>query len=274
MDSYPPHLQSYFIPPQLQSLATLPPPYISTKQLCRILPAPKGILLAAGPAGRTSSRVSHWNARSSLSSPEFLPNEKNNRLIISRSLYTQQAVSSCLQHCLRSARYLPDFQSSSSPSVSVHRLPKLQNQIILFFFLFLGPIRTNTACPYPPLCASCVGIAGMSGVLQKKTQKNAPLRFTCTPTFRSRAFDSRKANYFFFGIAGGRTAWSSTVTVQGQNIAARYWYDGQFINNAKEDAAEVALKTLNQQPRAATVYQGQLFPQATSSGYGRGAGGF
>ncbi|KAJ6124945.1 hypothetical protein N7471_012262 [Penicillium samsonianum] len=77
---------------------------------------------------------------------------------------------------------------------------------------------------------------------------------------------------------GGRTAWSSTVTVtvqgQGQNIAARYWYDGQFINNAKEDAAEVALKTLNQQPRAATVYQGQLFPQATSAGYGRGAGGF
>ncbi|KAJ5045615.1 hypothetical protein EN45_030330 [Penicillium chrysogenum] len=73
-------------------------------------------------------------------------------------------------------------------------------------------------------------------------------------------------------LVGGRTAWSSTVTVQGQNIAARYWYDGQFINNAREDAAEVALKTLNQQPRAATVYQGQLFPQATSSGYGRGAG--
>ena len=40
---------------------------------------------------------------------------------------------------------------------------------------------------------------------------------------------------------GGRTAWSSTVTVQGRNIAARYWYDGQFLNNAKEDAAEVAL---------------------------------
>lgn len=40
---------------------------------------------------------------------------------------------------------------------------------------------------------------------------------------------------------GGRTAWSSTVTVQGRNIPARYWYDGQFINNAKEDAAEMAL---------------------------------
>jgi hypothetical protein len=51
------------------------------------------------------------------------------------------------------------------------------------------------------------------------------------------------------------------VTVQGHNtIAARYWYDGQYINNAKEDAAEVALKTLNQQPSASTVYAGQLFP--------------
>ncbi|KAF7874926.1 hypothetical protein EAF04_002100 [Stromatinia cepivora] len=40
---------------------------------------------------------------------------------------------------------------------------------------------------------------------------------------------------------GGRTAWSSTVIVSGQNIAARFWYDGQNLNNAKEDAAEVAL---------------------------------
>lgn len=31
-----------------------------------------------------------------------------------------------------------------------------------------------------------------------------------------------------------------TITIQNQNIAARYWYDGQFLNNAKEDAAEVA----------------------------------
>ncbi|KAJ5675758.1 hypothetical protein N7462_008655 [Penicillium macrosclerotiorum] len=76
------------------------------------------------------------------------------------------------------------------------------------------------------------------------------------------------------GNAGGRTAWSSTVTVQGQNIAARYWYDGQYINNAKEDAAEVALKTLNQQPRSSTVYPGQLFPQQPAAGFGRGTGGF
>ncbi|KAL3423773.1 hypothetical protein PVAG01_05519 [Phlyctema vagabunda] len=44
---------------------------------------------------------------------------------------------------------------------------------------------------------------------------------------------------------GGRTAWSSTVTVNGQNISARYWYDGQYVDNAKEDAAEVALKHLS-----------------------------
>ncbi|CAD6439795.1 04ce4f9a-bec6-4645-9fa8-2a542d517cb5 [Sclerotinia trifoliorum] len=39
---------------------------------------------------------------------------------------------------------------------------------------------------------------------------------------------------------GGRTAWSSTVFVSGQNIPARYWYDGQNVNTMKEDAAEVA----------------------------------
>ncbi|KAI9720266.1 MAG: hypothetical protein M1812_003084 [Candelaria pacifica] len=43
---------------------------------------------------------------------------------------------------------------------------------------------------------------------------------------------------------GGRTAWSSTVTVEGQHVAARYWYDGQYVNNAREDAAEVALQQL------------------------------
>ncbi|PYI12056.1 hypothetical protein BO78DRAFT_413155 [Aspergillus sclerotiicarbonarius CBS 121057] len=47
---------------------------------------------------------------------------------------------------------------------------------------------------------------------------------------------------------GGRTAWSTSVTVQNPNtmyvctFAARYFYDG--TNNAKEDAAEVAVKAL------------------------------
>jgi hypothetical protein len=39
---------------------------------------------------------------------------------------------------------------------------------------------------------------------------------------------------------GGRTAWSSKVVVDGQCHAARYWYDGRYLNNAKEDVAEVA----------------------------------
>ena len=45
---------------------------------------------------------------------------------------------------------------------------------------------------------------------------------------------------------GGRTAWSSTVVVHGTTHTARFWYDGRNTNNAKEDAAEVALGWLNQ----------------------------
>ncbi|TPX15497.1 uncharacterized protein E0L32_004477 [Thyridium curvatum] len=43
---------------------------------------------------------------------------------------------------------------------------------------------------------------------------------------------------------GGRTAWSSRVMVHGQSFAARFWYDGKNLNNAKEDAAELALNWL------------------------------
>ena len=48
---------------------------------------------------------------------------------------------------------------------------------------------------------------------------------------------------------GGRTAWSSTVTIKGNQVVnARFWYDGQYVNNAKEDAAEVALQQLMGDP--------------------------
>jgi hypothetical protein len=46
--------------------------------------------------------------------------------------------------------------------------------------------------------------------------------------------------------------------VAGLNIAARYWYDGQYLNNAREDAAEVALQQLNAQPPPSTTYAGQF----------------
>jgi len=66
---------------------------------------------------------------------------------------------------------------------------------------------------------------------------------------------------------GGRTAWSATVTINGNNVAARYWYDGQYINNAKEDAAEVAMMRLNH-PRAANTTT-QNFQAGGASGNGR-----
>lgn len=47
--------------------------------------------------------------------------------------------------------------------------------------------------------------------------------------------------------AGGRTAWSSIVVVCSRRIEARFWYDGKNLNNAKEDAAELALNWLAQQ---------------------------
>lgn len=46
---------------------------------------------------------------------------------------------------------------------------------------------------------------------------------------------------------GGRTAWSSRVTVYGKQLSARYWYDGKNLNNAREDAAECAVNWLAQQ---------------------------
>ncbi|KAI1364117.1 hypothetical protein F5Y08DRAFT_222304 [Xylaria arbuscula] len=46
-------------------------------------------------------------------------------------------------------------------------------------------------------------------------------------------------------LSGGRTAWSSVVVVYGQRIEARYWYDGNNLNNAREDAAEAALHWLS-----------------------------
>ncbi|PFH56026.1 hypothetical protein XA68_17187 [Ophiocordyceps unilateralis] len=52
------------------------------------------------------------------------------------------------------------------------------------------------------------------------------------------------------GASGGRTAWSSTVVVHGKTLEARYWYDGKYLNNAKEDAAECALNWLNTTSRS------------------------
>ncbi|KAF2188637.1 hypothetical protein K469DRAFT_565394, partial [Zopfia rhizophila CBS 207.26] len=43
---------------------------------------------------------------------------------------------------------------------------------------------------------------------------------------------------------GGRTAWSSLAVVQGIPYSARFWYDGAYMEQAREDAAEVAMRHL------------------------------
>ncbi|RYN41984.1 hypothetical protein AA0113_g8083 [Alternaria arborescens] len=43
---------------------------------------------------------------------------------------------------------------------------------------------------------------------------------------------------------GGRTAWSTMVTINGNNFQARFWYDCAYLPNAKEDCAEIALRSL------------------------------
>ncbi len=75
-----------------------------------------------------------------------------------------------------------------------------------------------------------------------------------------------------FPALGGRTAWSSTVTIEGQHIAARFWYDGQYVNNAKEDAAEVALQQLTtpQSPRGQMASQAQAWRLRGYSSVGSG----
>ncbi|KAL5372622.1 hypothetical protein DPSP01_013374 [Paraphaeosphaeria sporulosa] len=59
---------------------------------------------------------------------------------------------------------------------------------------------------------------------------------------------------------GGRTAWSSIVLIQGAQYSARFWYSGERLEQAREDAAEMALRNLtgytkpNQQPPPASYY--------------------
>lgn len=102
-------------------------------------------------------------------------------LTIQRALQEYQGVSSCLQHCLRSARYLPHSLSSLSP-ISLFQIPSFHpaSWIISFSAVFLFPIRRHADASTLGLCALCVssvsrvGIAGRSGVLQKTRMKNAP----------------------------------------------------------------------------------------------------
>ncbi|KAF2203818.1 hypothetical protein GQ43DRAFT_469616 [Delitschia confertaspora ATCC 74209] len=53
---------------------------------------------------------------------------------------------------------------------------------------------------------------------------------------------------------GGRTAWSSIAVVQGRAYSARFWYDGAYVEQAREDAAEIAyLAICGNQPSSPTT---------------------
>ncbi|KAF2733030.1 hypothetical protein EJ04DRAFT_298764 [Polyplosphaeria fusca] len=43
---------------------------------------------------------------------------------------------------------------------------------------------------------------------------------------------------------GGRTAWSCVAVVQGTHYSARFWYDGQYADQSREDASEMAWRTI------------------------------
>ncbi|KAF2475748.1 uncharacterized protein BDR25DRAFT_177809, partial [Lindgomyces ingoldianus] len=51
---------------------------------------------------------------------------------------------------------------------------------------------------------------------------------------------------------GGRTAWSSIAVVDGVSYSARFWYDGAYSGQAREDAAEIALAAIRPAPNATT----------------------
>ncbi|KAK4100518.1 hypothetical protein N658DRAFT_427482, partial [Parathielavia hyrcaniae] len=70
---------------------------------------------------------------------------------------------------------------------------------------------------------------------------------------------------------GGRTAWSSQVTIHGKTYSARFWYDGKNLNNAKEDAAEVALQAFLKKPAAATSASVSASVSASASRSGSSA---
>lgn len=48
---------------------------------------------------------------------------------------------------------------------------------------------------------------------------------------------------------GGRTAWSAAVVIGEDRLNARFWYGGEFVWKAKEDAAQVALMHYRAIPR-------------------------
>ncbi|KAL4892341.1 hypothetical protein BDV59DRAFT_202844 [Aspergillus ambiguus] len=63
--------------------------------------------------------------------------------------------------------------------------------------------------------------------------------------------------------SGGRTAWSCFVHLKVANVCSQYWFNDKNINNAKEAAAEAALKWLLNPSTPTTFYTGPGAPPTT-----------
>lgn len=57
------------------------------------------------------------------------------------------------------------------------------------------------------------------------------------------------------------------MVIGGQTVAARFWYDGKNLNNAKEDAAEMALGWI-QQSAAISAASSASSPSSSRNGAG------
>ncbi|KAG0644421.1 hypothetical protein HOY80DRAFT_43640 [Tuber brumale] len=67
----------------------------------------------------------------------------------------------------------------------------------------------------------------------------------CLATFCKQLGIGEPSYQEFSDPRGGRTAWTVVATLQPQfSERARFYYDVAFINNAREDAAEVSVKFL------------------------------
>jgi hypothetical protein len=71
------------------------------------------------------------------------------------------------------------------------------------------------------------------------------------------SFNARKLTPY---QTGGRTAWSATVELQGQTFSARFWYDGQHVDNAREDVADLVLTYIKSSPGSLAGKEGASFP--------------
>ncbi|OBR02844.1 hypothetical protein CH63R_14070 [Colletotrichum higginsianum IMI 349063] len=135
------------------------------------------------------------------------------------------------------SRY-PRSQPTTTPSVtsSRHRLPfstTLNSRLepLLASSIDLHCMYSNKSYPTTAMSASSYNSQG--GTWQERLEDACREANILPPVFQI-VSDRR----------GGRTAWSSRVTVHGRTLSARFWYDGKNLNNAKEDAAEMALNYL------------------------------